>query len=69
MKRRDPFARSASRARQERLVRTGEHCPSTGWWMVDAQAAADGAPRFFVRGSMMPSFGGAPASWRWIPAS
>lgn len=69
MKRRDLFARAASRARQERFAHTGEHCPWTGWWMVDTQPAAEGAPRFFVRGSMLPSLGGAPASWRWISGS
>ncbi|MFE5837626.1 hypothetical protein [Arthrobacter sp. NPDC056493] len=56
-------------------VRTGEHCPQTGWWYplqsasvgagpAEPTSAATGpAPRFVGQGSVMPAVGGSPSLW------
>ncbi|WP_105693761.1 MULTISPECIES: hypothetical protein [unclassified Arthrobacter] len=41
-------------------VRTGEHCPNSGWWSPDAIASA---VRYISEGNVMPTFGGAPVLW------
>jgi hypothetical protein len=46
-------------------VRTGEHCPETGWWQpVQPERAGTAVPsRFVGEGSVMPAVGGRPAFW------
>ena len=53
-------------------VRTGEHCPESGWWyplQSDSQEPvtparfATLASRFIGQGSVMPAVGGAPSLW------
>lgn len=51
-------------------VRTGEHCPQTGWWRplqagtAEAGPAASGLPpRFVGQGGVMPAVGGSPSFW------
>jgi hypothetical protein len=41
------------------LPQTGEHCPTTGWWVVPGSARA----RFIAEGDLMPPFDGRPAAW------
>ncbi|MEN8585177.1 hypothetical protein ABFP37_21020 [Burkholderia sp. RS01] len=41
--------------------RTGEHCPATGWW---AQLNDETDAHFIMEGSIMPSAGGNPATWK-----
>ena len=38
---------------------TGEHCPTTGWWVVQGS----GRPRFIAEGDVMPPFDGRPVTW------
>ncbi|MFF2315259.1 hypothetical protein ACFVTE_03220 [Arthrobacter sp. NPDC058097] len=50
-----------------RAVRTGEHCPQSGWW-VPLGSGSDGADaRFIGEGSVMPAVGAGPALW--VPRS
>ena len=47
-------------------VRTGEHCPRTGWWAPaggKASTTIAGEPRFIGEGSVMPSINGIPGTW------
>ena len=46
-------------------VRTGEHCPETGWWdPVQPEKAGTALPsRFVGQGSVMHAVTGAPAFW------
>ncbi|MFF2300485.1 hypothetical protein [Arthrobacter sp. NPDC058127] len=41
-------------------TRTGEHCPTNGWWAPTTDAKN---PRFVSEGSMMPSEGGGSVTW------
>ena len=44
--------------------RTGEHCPSSGWWTpLNDETDA----HFLSEGSVMPSVGGSPATWKLVP--
>lgn len=64
MKKRRP--RSTGYAEAKSLsVRTGEHCPETGWWHpVEPEKSGTALPsRFVGEGSVMPAVGGAPAFW------
>lgn len=64
MKKRRPT--SAGYAQPETFpVRTGEHCPETGWWRpVPTEKTNTATPsRFVGEGSVMPSVSGAPAFW------
>lgn len=47
------------------LPQTGEHCPTTGWWVVPGF----GRPRFIAEGDLMPPFGGRPVTWAKQQAS
>lgn len=60
MKKRSPFL--ASPARTTHTVRTGEHCPESGWW-IPLDLSSDGAARFVGKGGLMPAFSGAPVIW------
>ena len=46
-------------------VRTGEHCPRTGWWypLQVEPATLTQTPRFVGQGSVMPAVGGSPSLW------
>ena len=44
-------------------VRTGEHCPDTGWWLPVAAEETHAASRFIGRGSVMPAVAGTPTLW------
>lgn len=49
-------------------IRTGEHCPESGWWFP-LQPGATRAPsqaRFIGEGNVMPAAGGVPIVW--VPA-
>lgn len=63
MKQRHP-ADSMPRSRTV-AVRTGEHCPVSGWWypVHREMITADAQAVFVGRGSLMPATDGAPASW------
>ncbi|MFC7847024.1 hypothetical protein ACFUTU_00955 [Arthrobacter sp. NPDC057388] len=65
MKRPSAFSTTA---REPAAVRTGEHCPRTGWWYpLQAEPAATvQAPRFVGQGSVMPAVDGSPSEW--LPA-
>lgn len=64
MKRRRP-AYPATASAEALAVRTGEHCPESGWWfpaqreLVEAPSAA----RYISEGSVMPANSGVPALW------
>ncbi len=45
-------------------VRTGEHCPESGWWQPSPASGQAEPPRFIGEGSVMPASGGAPVLWR-----
>lgn len=50
-------------------VRTGEHCPESGWWYAaqrdtaETPSVATSAARFISEGSVMPAVGGRAALW------
>lgn len=46
-------------------VRTGEHCPETGWWhpLSSEKAGTPAPPRFVGEGSVMPAVGGTAIIW------
>ncbi|MGO4188495.1 hypothetical protein [Pseudarthrobacter sp. TAF60_1] len=44
-------------------VRTGDHCPATGWW---ARLGDGGTRRFITEGSIMPSANGEPSNWKLL---
>jgi len=44
-------------------VRTGEHCPESGWWLPATSAEHEAASRFVGQGSLMPTFAGTPSAW------
>lgn len=52
-------------------VRTGEHCPESGWWYPtqpqpsDAPSMPISTARFISEGSLMPALGG--KATRWLP--
>jgi hypothetical protein len=53
-------------ARTEALaVRTGEHCPESGWWFPAQRelGEAPSAARYISEGSVMPANGGTPSLW------
>ena len=64
MKKRAPMSTGYAEA-TSLPVRTGEHCPETGWWQpVKPQEAGLAFPsRFVGEGSVMPAVAGAPAFW------
>lgn len=41
-------------------VRTGDHCPTSGWWAPDRDAQAR---QFVSEGSLMPTSNGTATSW------
>jgi hypothetical protein len=56
----------APSARTETLVaRTGEHCPTTGWWnpLLPEDYNSDVSSRFIGKGSVVPAVGGTPIIW------
>lgn len=64
MKRRRP-ARLTAVQEEAAAVRTGEHCPDSGWW-YPVQRDMDATlmlGRFVAEGNVMPTVGGAPALW------
>jgi hypothetical protein len=67
MKRRHPDAPSST---EKAAVRTGEHCPDSGWWhpvqpeVATALVADASGARFIGEGSVMPAAGGKPTLWR-----
>lgn len=66
MKRRDLYPRTLDVvARAETSAKTGEHCPSTGWWVAEPDAAVKD-PAFFVRGSLMPASAGQASAWKRV---
>lgn len=67
LKRRRPYpARSPLK---EAAVRTGEHCPESGWWypaqpgLANGSLASASVAKFVGEGSVMPAMGGIPAIW------
>jgi hypothetical protein len=45
-------------------VRTGDHCPETGWWRpVQSEMPTTSVSRFVAQGSVMPAVAGTPAFW------
>lgn len=50
-------------------VRTGEHCPESGWWypaqrqVAEATSVATSTARFISEGTVMPAAGGGPTLW------
>ncbi|MDQ0680443.1 hypothetical protein QFZ30_003825 [Arthrobacter pascens] len=65
MKRRCPAVLDHAQA-STLAVRTGEHCPESGWW-YPVQARRAGLPmatsRFVGQGSVLPAVGGSPSLW------
>lgn len=51
--------------RKGREARTGEHCPSDGWW---AAAGREAEVQFVAEGSIMPPCNGDPVVWRLAAA-
>ena len=49
----------ANGTRRPHLPQTGEHCPTTGWWV----APGSGRSRFIAEGDLMPPFDGCPVTW------
>ena len=47
--------------RVRRILRTGEHCPVSGWWAVESEPKA---ARFIGEGSVMPAHHGVAVSWK-----
>lgn len=68
MKRRRPDHLAPSSA-EKTAVRTGEHCPDSGWWYPDQPdlakvlTADTSGARFIGEGSVMPAIGGKPILW------
>lgn len=64
MKRRRP-AYLAATGTEALAVRTGEHCPESGWWFPAQRelGEAPAADRYISEGSVMPANSGAPALW------
>jgi hypothetical protein len=68
MKRRRPehFAPSSQ---EKATVRTGAHCPDSGWWYpappepANVSTAGTSGARFIGEGSLMPAVGGKPVVW------
>jgi hypothetical protein len=42
------------------ILRTGDHCPVSGWWASEVEPEA---PRFISEGSVMPTHHGLPVQW------
>lgn len=61
MKRRKAPARMDYAWTPLKLPRTGEHCPSSGWWI--AAGADSSSPKFIGEGSLMPPHDGHPVPW------
>jgi hypothetical protein len=59
MKRRKPaFALSQA---PTSAVRTGDHCPRSGWWYVPkSRAGSQGKEQYVSEGNLMPAVEGAP---------
>ncbi len=55
-------AASASPRQVNPIVRTGEHCPESGWWQP-LSAGRGASSKFFGQGSLMPAVEGAPSFW------
>ncbi|WP_258804273.1 hypothetical protein [Pseudarthrobacter sp. NS4] len=64
MKRRRPAYLAAART-DTLAVRTGEHCPESGWWFPAQRelGEAPSAARYISEGSVMPANSGVPALW------
>lgn len=68
MKRRRPEQLAPSSA-EKTAVRTGEHCPDSGWWypvqpeVVKVLTVGTSGARFIGEGSVMPAIGGKPILW------
>lgn len=61
MKKRNPMkAPLASDFRMAHSARTGDHCPTSGWWVALNE---EGNRYFLTEGSIMPSINGAPGNW------
>lgn len=61
MKKRKPTYNDYTQA-ESLAVRTGEHCPETGWWHAVQPDASSPTSRFVGRGNVMPAAGG-PSLW------
>jgi hypothetical protein len=69
MKRRRPTLRIPARS-EAAAIRTGEHCPESGWW-YPVQRELDEVPMatlFIGEGSVMPGVGGTPSLWLPAPS-
>lgn len=58
-------AHLAAASTEALAVRTGEHCPESGWWFP-AQRELGEAPspaRYISEGSVMPANSGTPSLW------
>lgn len=53
-------------SKRVQLARTGEHCPTNGWWMP---AGVDGVRLFIAEGSIMPMDKGNTVSWTLVATS
>lgn len=68
MKRRRPEQLAPSSS-EKTAVRTGEHCPDSGWWypvqpeLANVLTADTSGARFIGEGSVMPAVGGKPILW------
>ena len=68
MKRRRPEHLAPSSG-EKTAVRTGEHCPDSGWWypvqpeLAKVLTADTSGARFIGEGSVMPAVGGKPILW------
>lgn len=45
-------------------LRTGDHCPFSGWWASEVEPLA---PRFISEGSIMPTHHGVVVVWESVP--
>lgn len=50
---------------EDKIARTGDHCPTPGAWQ---SAAAPGAPVELLRGEIMPPLDGGSVLWRLVAA-
>lgn len=64
MKKRNPYKSLRPKEGQiPQVVKTGEHCPVSGWWIP---TSLTGSKHFVAEGSVMPADKGEPVSWTLV---
>lgn len=58
-----PLEDVVNSGRTQSIARTGEHCPSSGWWTAADAPTREPTMVYVAEGSLMPAIRGEPRIW------